>query len=375
MINAKFLKALAVFVATIIGVGVFGLPYVALKAGFFIVVLYFLLMAGVAIAIHLFLGEVSAGTEGLHRLPGYVEKYLGGSWKTISLFVAGLAITGALLAYLIVGGEFLALILAPYFGGSVLIYTLLFFTAGAFLIWRGIGMMSRIEIFLGTAFLAIIILFLIKTFPFINTDYLKSVNFQFFAFPYGIVLFSLWGLAVVPELKEILDADRHLLKKVIISGILLSTLAYLLFTFAVLGASGSQTSPEAISGLSRVLGRNMVALGLLFGVIACFTSFLPLGLTLKKILWYDFGLNPSFSWLIACFLPLILFLAGFKKFITVISLTGAIAIGLEGIIVIFLYKEFLKKKFSKSINPLAYILAGLLILGIFFETYYFFWPK
>ena len=38
-----FFKALAVFLGTVIGVGIFGLPFVASKAGFFIVLLYFLL--------------------------------------------------------------------------------------------------------------------------------------------------------------------------------------------------------------------------------------------------------------------------------------------------------------------------------------------
>ena len=40
----KYLKALSVFAGTIIGVGIFGLPYVASKVGFFVVVLYFLLI-------------------------------------------------------------------------------------------------------------------------------------------------------------------------------------------------------------------------------------------------------------------------------------------------------------------------------------------
>src|SRR3989338_10795092 len=129
----KFLKALAVFAGTIIGVGIFGLPYVASKAGFFIVLIYFLVMAFIAIAIHLIFGKVVLGTEPLYRLPGFVGEYMGSNWKKITLLTLGSGLIGALLAYLIVGGTFLQFLLSPYLGGGNSIYTLLFFAAGAYL--------------------------------------------------------------------------------------------------------------------------------------------------------------------------------------------------------------------------------------------------
>lgn len=367
----RFLKALAVFAGTVIGVGMFGLPYVAAKAGFLVVVFYFLVMAGIAIAIHLLFGKVALGTLEFHRLPGYAGQYLGDGWKKASLLVLGLGLTGALLAYLIVGGEFLTSLFSPYLGGTNLIYTLLFFSAGAYLIFRGIRSISQTELALLFVFFAIVTLFFIKAYPFIDVDYLKSINLSYFVFPYGVVLFSLWGSAVVPEIKEMVMGDSRMLKKVIISGILLATLTYLFFIFTVLGASGPLTSEEAISGLARALGDNIVKLGFIFGIITCFTSFLTLGLTLKKTLWYDFKLSPNVSWLIACFFPLFLFLLGFKQFIAVISLTGAVAIGLEGLIIVFLYREFLKKKLTQKMNPWLYILPIFFVLGVTFEIFYF----
>jgi len=55
----------------------------------------------------------------------------------------------------------------------------------------------------------------------------------------------------------------------------------------------------------------------------------------------------------------------------VISFTGAISLGIEGIIIVFLYREFLKKKFSQKINPVFYLLAGIFVLGIILELVYF----
>lgn len=367
----KFIKALAVFLGTIIGVGIFGLPYVTSLAGFLPVLFYFLILGAIAIFIHLLFGKVSLGTEGIHRLPGYVGKYLGSGWKKISFFVIFFGLAGASLAYLIVGGEFLKFFFSPWLGGNSLIYTLLFFALGTFLIFRGIKSISQIEITLLIVFFSILILFFFRAFPFINLDYLKAFNLKFFAFPYGVILFSLWGSAIVPEIKEILGGDSQLLKKVIISGISAASFTYLFFIFIVFGASGPATSKEAISGLAATLGDGVIKLGFLFGFITCFTSFLTLGLTLKKVFWYDFGLPKNLSWFIACFLPLFLFLIGLREFIEVIGFTGAVALGLEGIIIVFLFREFLKKKFSQKMRKVFYILPLFLILGIIFEIFYF----
>jgi len=71
-------------------------------------------------------------------------------------------------------------------------------------------------------------------------------------------------------------------------------------------------------------------------------------------------------------LPLILFFAGAREFIKVINFTGAVALGGEGIIVIFLYRSFLKKKFGRDMNKVFYFLVFIFVLGIIFEIVHFF---
>lgn len=367
----KFLKTLSVFVGTIIGVGIFGLPYVASKAGFFVVLIYFLAMSFIAIFIHLLFSKVALGTETLYRLPGFVGEYLGSCWKKITLLTIGAGLIGAILAYLIVGGKFLELLLTPYFGGNNIIYTLLFFGAGAYLILKGIKHISQVEFSLLIVFFAILIVIFMKAVPFIDFNNFQKTDLSFITLPYGVILFALWGSSLIPEAEEMLGQDaKKLLKWVIVSGILLAAVTYLLFVFMVLGASGQNTSKDAISGLADTLGNGIIRLGFIFGIITCFTSFITLGLTFKKILWYDFGLPKRLSWFIACFTPLFLFFLGLKEFIRVIGLTGALALGFEAIIIVFLYKAFLKKKLSQKMNPFLYILPVFFIFGVFFEIYY-----
>jgi len=369
-----FIKTLSVFVGTIVGVGIFGLPYVASKAGFFIVFCYFLFLSLLAIVVHLLFSEVALKTKELHRLPGYVREYLGKKWEIFSFLIIIFGLIGALLSYLIVGGSFLQSFFSPYFKGNTFLYVLLFFILGSYLIFRDIKSISQVEFFLLLIFFGILILFFIKSLPFLDFNCLKIVNFKFFTLPYGVVLFSLWGSAIIPELKEMVKGNEKKLKKVIVGGILLSVVIYLFFTFIVYSVSKDNTSEEAISGLVNFFGYNIARFGFLFGVLTCFTSFLTLGLTLKKVFWYDLGVSKNLSWFIASFFPLFLFIIGMRKFINVICLTGAVAIGAEGIIIVFLYREFLKKKFQKSPNPLIYFLFIFFLFGIIVEVYYFFSP-
>ncbi|MDP3990833.1 MAG: aromatic amino acid transport family protein [Candidatus Nealsonbacteria bacterium] len=371
----KFLKALSVFAGTIIGVGIFGLPFAAAKAGFFVVLFFFLVITVITILTHLLYAEIILKEKQPHRLPGYAKKYLGKKWEIVALASFIFAITGALLAYLIVGGEFLRLLFSQFMGGDTVSYTLLFFVAGAFLIFRGIKDISQVELLLFGIFFVILIIFFFKALPFIDIAHFQSINWEYFTLPYGVILFSLWGLTTVPEVKEIIGADRKLLRKVIISGIILASLTYLFFIVTILGTSGLNTSKEAMAGFYQVLGGGIIVLGFAFGIITCFTSFITLGLVLKKMFCCDLGLPQNLSWFIACFLPLGLFFLGFKEFIDIIGLAGAFGIGVMGIIVVFIYREFLKQTKSKKMNPLLYLLPIFFIMGAFFEVFYYIFAK
>ncbi|MCX7778745.1 MAG: amino acid permease [Patescibacteria group bacterium] len=368
--NRHFLKAWATFTGTIVGVGIFGLPYVAMKAGFFVVLFYFLAIIFLAIIVHSLLGEVARDTHKVARIPGYAEEYIGPKAKNFAFIVSSLSLVGALLAYLIIGGEFLYLFLKPWLGGWPIFYILLFFLFGAFLIYRGIEIISRFELVMLIIFVFLLLFFLWRAIPFIKFEHFTTFNSRFLTLPYGVVLFALWGIALIPEVKEMVERDQEKLRKVIIWGILTAAFCYLIFIFAILGASGLKTSENAISGFAFAIGDRIIAIGYLFGLITTFTSFITLGLTLKKIFWYDFKISPKISWALTCFIPLTLYFIGVKNFIEVIGLTGAIALGLEAILVIFIYKNFIQQRFQRPTPWWLYPLVIALLIGLGFEIIY-----
>lgn len=369
----QFFYALAILVGTIVGVGIFGLPYIALKAGFSLVFLYFITISSLVILVHLLYGEIALRTQGKHRLPGYAEKYLGAWGKRVAFLVTTLGLFGTLLAYLIVGGQFLFSLLSPFLTGSPLIYTLIFFSFGAFLIYRDIKSIAQTELVMLILFFLLIFIFGLAGFPQVKINHLGGLNLRNAFLPYGIIIFSLWGLAVIPEVKEILTQEKKKLKDVIFWALILSVITYLIFTGLVLGVSGGKTSEEAVSGLKDFFPPKIIFFTFLFGILTCFTSFLTLGLTLKKIFWYDYKIGPKKSWFLACFIPLFLFFLGFQSFLKVITLTGAIMLGVEGIIIFLIYlkaRERSERKPAYSLNIpsfIIYFLILIFVLGIILE--------
>ena len=366
----KIIYAIATLSGTIIGVGLFSLPYITSKVGFWVILGYFLVLGTLVILVHLFFGELALKTPDFKRLPGFASYYLGNWGERIALISTILGVFGAILAYLIVGGEFLTNLLSPVFGGNNLLYTLLYFSLGASLIFFGIKAISKVEFWGLILFFVILFLIFLKGKYLINIENLFLIrNWELgirnWFLPYGPILFSLWGASLIPEVEEMLRENKKLLPKIILISILIPILVYLFFIYLILGITGPQTTESALSGLRNFLGDRIVSLALFFGVLTTFTSFIALGLTLRKVFWYDLKIEKNFAWLITCFFPLILFLIGVKQFIPVISFVGGVMLGIDGILILLMYRKIKPKQIL--VYPLFLILFG----GIIYEIIYF----
>ncbi|XOU94931.1 MAG: aromatic amino acid transport family protein [Candidatus Kerfeldbacteria bacterium] len=365
-----FIYALAVYVGTIMGVGLFALPYVGSKSGFVTIFFYLILIGAIAATINIFYGEIASSTKGMHRLPGYAAMYLGAKAKPVAFFVKTFAIFGSLLAYLIIGGQFLA----NLFDGSAILYTFIFFIFGSILIWKDKKSIGPVELIMLFIFFGAIVFLFINGMPKIEFVNLQTFDSSNLFLPYGVILFSLWGASIVPEIKEQLKGDFQQIKKLIIIGLSICILIYLLFIILIVGISGEETAIDAISGLEGSMGNWALSIGYIFGIIATFTSFIALGLTIKKLFWYDYGLPKKLGWFLACFIPIILFIIGMQDFISVIGVTGAVMLGIDGIIVILIYLKMKKQQKYTKMNILTLFSRTIMLLlavGVLLEVYYF----
>ncbi|NUM25336.1 MAG: hypothetical protein HUU49_01795 [Candidatus Buchananbacteria bacterium] len=368
----NFILAVSMFCGTVIGVGMFGLPYVAAKVGFMPVLIYFGVIGLVMMVIQLMYGEICLRTREEHRLPGYVEIYLGKKYKFLPILSNSVGLYGANLAYILVGGTFLANLLIPIFGGGLFTYHMIFFAVGALLIYSGSGTIAKSE-FVSMAVFFLVLLFLaVKSLPQIDIYNLleSDLSFKNLILPYGVILFSLSGMSVIPETREILKTKFERLKNVIILGTLIPIITYLIFIITVLGVTGANTSTDALSGLVPFFDKKFLAAGFISGIIATFTSYLTIGTTIKKILWYDLKLSHLISSGLAIFVPLALYLLGLQNFLTIVAFTGAVTMGIDVVLIALVYLKAQKlgdrKPEYQALVPKTalYFLIGLFLIGV-----------
>jgi len=363
--DKKFILALSSLVGTIIGAGIFAIPYTMAKSGVLLSLFYFLALGLVVLFLHLAFGEIVLRTKEKHRLLGYTEKYFGKKIRWLIIFSTIVGSVASLLAYIILGGNFLNLIfpkISP-FSLSLIVWAVL-----SFFIILGIESISFLELLINSAFLAVVFILIFFAFPKINPSNLVLFNKYNFLFPYGIVLFSLVGWNAVPEIERIL-INKKSLKKIIIIAISFAVFIYLLFGLIVSLVSGPKTSQEAFSGLVPVLGSKMLILGGLFGIFSISTSFLILGNYLKNTLVFDCHIPYSLSAAIAIFVPVIFFLLRIGNFISIISFVGVFVGLIEGTMISFLWKRARKvgnrkPEYSlKQYNFLPYLVFIILLIG------------
>lgn len=374
MFQKNFIFALAVLTGTIIGAGIFGIPYVISKSGIIPGFFYLLFLGGIVLLIHLFFGEIVLRTKEKLRLPGFAQKYLGNWGKGLATFSDVFGITGALLAFIIIGGDFLRIVSLLLFPALVelfpLYFNLFFWGILSFFVFRGIRLIAKAELLMNIALFSVIFLVFVVALPEINFQNFVLINTNYIFLPYGVILFSLIGWVAIPEIKEILrDKEKKDLKKIIIFASIIIVGLYSFFFLAIVGVSGEKTSPEAFQGLLPFLGPQIITLGALFGILAVATSFLVLGNYLKNTLVYDFRIPKQVSAFFVCGLPLILFLIGFRNFIEVIGFVGTIVGAISGIIIILIFRK-IKKLGNRSPeygfkipSILLYFLMGILAIG------------
>ncbi len=370
--NHNMPKAIAMLCGTVIGAGVLGIPYVVAKAGFLVGLLSIVLLGLAVLALNLFIGEIVLRTPGNHQLPGYAEKYLGKWGKRVFMFSMFFGIYGALIAYLIGEGRSLSAI----FGGNPLFFSLGFFVIASFFVYKGLKYISKCEgffVFIVLSLVLIISLLGIFSGKFNIGNLSSDFDLINLFIPYGVILFAFIGGAAIPEMKECLIRDRKDMKKSIILGSLIPVIAYALFAFVVIGVTGSDTTEVATVGLGEILGSGALILSNLFASLAMLTSFLTLGLAMKEIYMFDYNINKFLSWGLTVFVPLIIFLSGASSFIKVIGITGALAGGIDGALIVLMFWRAKKKggrvpeyNLGKQ-RILGMILIGVFILGVIYQ--------
>ncbi len=371
----NFILAVSVLIGTIIGAGIFGIPYVVARSGVLPGLFYFLILGGAVLLIHLFFAEIVLRTKEKYRLVGFAQKYLGERGKILIAISVVLGAIGTLLAYLILAGGFLKILFSPALDLPELYFVLIFFFALSYFIFQGIKLIAPAEFLTNLLFFLAVFLIFCFCLPKFNASSLivfpPAARLPDVFLPYGVILFSLIGWSAIPEIVEVLKTseEKRNIKNVIILSSTIVFLLYLFFVLAVVGVAGKNVSPDAISGLLPFLGGKIIFLGALAGLITIADSFLVIALFLRNTFIYDFKLPKNTASLISCGAPLVLYLIGLRSFISIIGFAGTIIGVIEGVIIILIFKKAKtlgnrEPEYSLKISSvLLYFLIAVFIFG------------
>lgn len=364
----NYIYPISVFAGGMIGVGFLSLPYIATKVGIWVMLLYFVFLTALVVAINLIFAEISLKTPDFKRFPGFVFHYLGKTAGIFSFFSVIFGTLGVLLVYLIVGGQFLVSAFSVATKSNILFWTIIYFFIVSIIIFFDIKAIKKAE------FWVLLFLFVSLIFIFLNgSSYLKVSHFLFsekdlyknLFLPYGAMLFSLWGVGLIPETEEMMRGNKKRFKKVITISTILVSVFYFVFTSLVLGITGGNTTQTALTGIKVFLGNGVASLALLIGTLATFTAFITQGIILKKVLMYDLKIKHRDAFIITCCTPLILFLIGLNSFVPLISFIGGVLLGIDGIMILLIYKKM------KGDKLVTYSLSIIFLLGIIYQLIYF----
>ncbi|MDP7115548.1 MAG: aromatic amino acid transport family protein [Candidatus Woesearchaeota archaeon] len=373
-----YIQAVATYVGFVIGAGILGIPFVVAKAGFLTGLIDIILIGIIFAILNMYMGEIALSTKGHHQLPGYAKIYLGNKGKLLMSFSLIFGMSGSIIAYIVKGGEFLAALLQPSFGGNLLLYALLFFIPLAYLTHRGLKAVENAEVYMVSIILVIVVILGFVGMKHINPSNLTGFSLGKLFIPFGVVMFSFLGTGAIPEIREELQNHKHLMKKSIMTGACIVTVVYILFALIVIGISGEAVTDGAIIGLGDILGTPILIIGIIFGLLTMSTSFIAIGTALKESYVFDFKISEKNAFRIACFIPLavaiLILLSGITNaFFKILDITGIIAGGLVGFIIIPMVwkaKAHHNRKPEYKIPDNKIIEIAILIvftLGILFE--------
>ena len=368
------LEAVAALVGTIIGAGVFTLPKVAQQSGLLITVLWLVIVLILVIYLHLAFGEIVLRTEKDFRLPGYAGYYLGTPARRLMLLTTFFTFSFSLLIYLLLGSQFLNIILSSFVpanllpSGFLVIFLWLFLSL---IILSKKNRVSKVNLIL--SFFLLLLFFFIA---FYSLPHFHLTNINFFnisqkwgwLIPYGVIFYALNGMVAVPEAARILErkrAPKESLKKIITIGILISAFCYLLFMVTVVGTTGSSTTVEAIMGLKTVLGKGIVVAGAILGFLAVITSYLIFAVYIKNSFTNDFHWSPFISNFIVIGGPLILYFSHFANVIKLISFMGGMLGGFEGIMLVLVLR---RAKEQGDSEPPYQVPLNRVLIAVFITT-------
>ncbi len=346
-------------IGTTLGAGIFALPFVVNRAGWFISLVWAVgTVALIAFCQNLYARSLQGKNEH-KRLLGLLQEHYGLSVARLGFIAIIIGLLLTLVIYLVLIPKF-ALLLFP--SASQTLVSVLFWLAASIPLLFRLRRLVGVEIAATVLMVATILLLVGSAGPLTAIAQKTMAVGSDPLLPFAPFLFALAGWTAVEPIVDLTRRRNHadtLAHTAITTTTILSAALYSLFVIAILSSPYTVT-PDAISGLGDWEFWKKVVL-VIVGICAIATSYLPIGLEIENGLQKDLKKPRSISELIVIFFPLFLVFSGLTDFISIIELVGAVFVGVQYMCIILVAKKTVAlRPFERVVADCALALfAGL----------------
>ncbi len=326
-------------IGAIVGVGIFGLPYVFSQAGYAYGLIELVIVGALSLISLFIFADLLAINKEHVRFVAVISNQLGLMGRILASIAFLGALWGGMLAYIIVGGQFAANVFSPIFGGSNFTYQMIFWVVSSAMMIGGPLFVRKLQGITIPIFFILIGALTVFSIWHVDPNNLTVLEPTKILLPFGALLFAFSGFAAVPETREALGRNKTLVRPALALAVVLIAGLYALFTLAVVGITGPLTTVQSVDGLGLVVAPWLAIFVSAIGLCTVFTAYISVGIGVMSSLIYDFKGRFLSSWWLTIIIPACIFLAGARDFIHVISTTGGLLGALGGIVLLVAYEK------------------------------------
>jgi len=354
----NFLNSVFLITSTIIGLGVFILPYTLAKSGIYYW-FWFLIVPVLIFFVHLVYSEIIFQIEEKHNLPGLSARILGRNWKNFVWFIDFLGNILVFASYYIALYKF-TIVIFPF--NNPLLIKLFYAFLVILIILPSVNFLSDIEGILGFFMILIFLGLSIYFLPYLNLSNFK-IEFLNPWLSYGVLIFAYTGYSSLQMVYDIIGKNKKTMFWINLISIFLVFCIYFLFTVSIYGAFGKDVSVMVIENIKNLPSKFIVLTVAFLAIFNIFTTFIALAFYLKRGLIFDYKINSILAWFIISSTIIVIPFLKLENIAKLISLTGSIFLGFNLFVLLLCYLNLKNYLYFKIPRFLVIILSLILALG------------
>lgn len=362
---SKQIKAILTIIAGTIGVGFLVLPYSIARFGTVWGIGLLIVVGFLTLLTNITYSDIITSDKGNRQIPGYTKKYLGQGWAHMITIVIIAGSLGILLAYGMISGSALQVILKTFdINLSATFLGFVFVLVALFVMKYGMQFIARVSSWSVIALVVAMVLLILICVPNIRLSNVSGLNLNEFPLIFGGSIFAMYSASSIPVIDEIIGYNKAKYRKVIVWATSIILLIYIIFSLVISLSSKNLTS-ELVDAFAdqRLAGFILSILTLL----ATFTSFVLVANCIQEILNYDYKIPALTATLMFSICLVVLLVLEISDFGTLISLVGNIALALQSLFIFAVWFRS-QKRVSVIYRIMVGICCAILLAGMFLQV-------